>query len=138
MQFTFKIVKTFVPLIIINFFNRKWEALTSIQSYQDESVTLEVWGEFLLTQIPGFALEMAVNLPLLTPSQLLTSYQVMTSHQHLTSSIMRSYLIVTSFQRMTSSQDNHASQKHLKWQCCDVILVSSIYLYYISLVILHQ
>ena len=138
MQFTFKIVKTFVPLIIINFFNRKWEALTSIQSYQDESVMLEAWGEFLLTQIPDSALEMAVNLPLVTPSQLLTLCQVMTSHQHLTSSIMRSYLMVTSFQRMTSSQDNHARQKELKWQYCDVILVSCIYLYYISLVILHQ
>jgi hypothetical protein len=75
---------------------------------------------------------------IVTPSQLLTSCQVMTSHQHLTSSIMRSYLMVTSFQRMTSSQDNHARQKELKWQCCDVLLVSCIYLYYISLVILHQ
>jgi hypothetical protein len=80
--------------------------LTSIQSYQDESVTLEVWGEFLLTQIPDSALEMAVNLPPVTLSQLLTSCLVMTSHQHLTSSIMRSYLMETSFQRMTSSQDN--------------------------------
>ena len=92
MQFTFKIVKN-VPLIILNFFNRKWEALTSIQSYQDESVTLEVWGEFLLTQIPDSALEMAVNLPLVTLSQLLTSSQVMTSHQHLTSSISNGNVI---------------------------------------------